>query len=146
MSEKPYSRHAPSRPSPAVQTPQLAAEQLQLAALPIRMRGLEPAVGDGDLPGECTNLRAGRRYCAESSEHRATRGVTTVSTAEHGPMNTCVPLLETETIGRSPSALRLLCSGVAMKPRKGERPPPPLLQAAKTRSNRRTSRLRLAPA
>ena len=83
------------QPSPAVQTPQLAAEQLQLAALSIRMRGLEPAVGDGDLPGECTSLRAGRRYCAESSEHRVTtRGATTVSTAEHGPIQRSTRPLE----------------------------------------------------
>ena len=34
--------------APAVEAPQLAAEQLELAALSIRMRRLEPAVGDGD--------------------------------------------------------------------------------------------------
>ena len=34
--------------APAVEAPQLAAEQLELAALPIWMRRLEPAVGDGD--------------------------------------------------------------------------------------------------
>ena len=34
--------------APAVEAPKLAAEQLELAALSIRMRRLEPAVGDGD--------------------------------------------------------------------------------------------------
>ena len=34
--------------APAVEAPQLAGEQLELAALSIRMRRLEPAVGDGD--------------------------------------------------------------------------------------------------
>ena len=34
--------------APAVEAPQLAAEQLELAALTIWMRRLEPAVGDGD--------------------------------------------------------------------------------------------------
>ena len=34
--------------APAVEAPQLAAEQLELAALTIWMRSLEPAVGDGD--------------------------------------------------------------------------------------------------
>ena len=33
---------------PAVEAPQLAGEQLELAALTIWMRRLEPAVGDGD--------------------------------------------------------------------------------------------------
>ena len=34
--------------APAVEAPQLAGEQLELAALTIWMRGFEPAVGDGD--------------------------------------------------------------------------------------------------
>ena len=34
--------------APAIEAPQLAAEQLELAALTIWMRGFEPAVGDGD--------------------------------------------------------------------------------------------------
>ena len=34
--------------APAVEAPQLAGEQLELAALTIWMRRLEPAVGDGD--------------------------------------------------------------------------------------------------
>ena len=34
--------------APAVEAPQLAAEQLELAALTIWMRGVEPAIGDGD--------------------------------------------------------------------------------------------------
>ena len=34
--------------APSVEAPQLAGEQLELAALTIWMRGLEPAVGDGD--------------------------------------------------------------------------------------------------
>ena len=33
---------------PAVEAPQLAGEQLELTALTIWMRRLEPAVGDGD--------------------------------------------------------------------------------------------------
>ena len=34
--------------APAVEAPQLAAEQLELATLTIRMRRLEPAVGERD--------------------------------------------------------------------------------------------------
>ena len=103
--------------------------------------------------GKAVLCRVFRAPCDEGCDYSEYSGARP-NTAEYASLLepsldypwTRVLLLETETIGRSPSALRLLCSGVAMKPRKGERPPPPLLQAAKTRSNRRTSRLRLAPA
>ena len=54
--------------------------------------GLEVAAVLVDLRAEYTNLGAGIRHCAVSSEHRAnTREATTVNTAEYGriQLNTC---------------------------------------------------------
>ena len=55
--------------APAIEAPQLAAEQLELAALTIWMRSLEPAVGDGYDREQPVGVALAAEQAREIAEH-----------------------------------------------------------------------------